>query len=59
MNETTMYDVKCDECKAVIRTTADVRESYAGGRCEGCKRGRIDRHDEAQEEILFPTQDAE
>ena len=30
------YDVKCDDCKATIRTTSDVKESYAGGRCATC-----------------------
>lgn len=30
------YAVKCDDCKVEIRRTDDVRESYAGGRCEAC-----------------------
>lgn len=41
-NETTTkrYIVKCDDCKVTIRQTDDVRESYAGGRCDTCgKRG--------------------
>ena len=29
-----MYAVNCDECKADIRQTEDVRESYAGGHCD-------------------------
>ncbi len=31
------YAVKCDDCKKTIRTTEEVRESYAGGRCGDCK----------------------
>lgn len=34
-----MYDVKCDDCKVTMRQTEDVRESYAGGRCDACKTG--------------------
>jgi len=34
---TTQYAVKCDDCKATIRQTADVRESYQGGRCDSCR----------------------
>ena len=30
------YVVKCDDCKTDIRRTHDIRESYAGGRCEVC-----------------------
>ena len=37
MNETNSYAVKCDECKATIRQTANVVESYQGGTCEKCK----------------------
>lgn len=29
--------VKCDDCKATIRETDDVRESYAGGQCFNCR----------------------
>jgi len=31
------YTVKCDDCKRTLRETDDVRESYAGGRCDTCK----------------------
>ena len=30
------YMVKCDDCKTVIRYTANVMDSYAGGRCAEC-----------------------
>jgi len=32
------YLVKCDECKRTIKTTDDIRESYAGiSQCVVCK----------------------
>ena len=36
------YVVKCDDCKIEVRRTDDVRESYAGTRCDACRElGRI------------------
>lgn len=32
-----MYAIKCDDCKATIRETTEVRESYQGGRCAACR----------------------
>lgn len=41
MNSTApTYAVKCDECKTTVRMTTDIRESYAGTRCESCRAGR-------------------
>jgi hypothetical protein len=31
------WAVKCDDCKTTMRRTEDVRESYAGGICDGCR----------------------
>lgn len=31
------YAVKCDECKTDMRRTDSLRESAAGGLCEGCR----------------------
>lgn len=33
-----VYAVKCDDCKAEMRRTHNVRESYAGGRCNSCRK---------------------
>jgi len=32
------YSVKCDECKKVIDRTNDIKKSYAGGKCNSCKK---------------------
>jgi hypothetical protein len=34
---TKTYEVKCSECRATVRTTENVRESYAGGTCDDCR----------------------
>lgn len=31
------FAVRCDDCKAAIRTTSDIDEAYAGGLCDTCK----------------------
>ena len=31
------YRIVCDNCKRLIRTTEDVRDSYADGRCTDCQ----------------------
>jgi hypothetical protein len=31
------YAVKCEECKATIRMTDNVRESSEGGTCDNCR----------------------
>lgn len=33
---TTVYAVKCDDCKRIITLTYSLRESAAGGRCRSC-----------------------
>lgn len=40
LSEAKIYDVKCDECKKVIRTSQDIRESFKGGTCFPCFSGR-------------------
>ncbi len=35
---TTLYSVKCDDCKRTMRMTLDIKASYAGTRCEECLR---------------------
>jgi hypothetical protein len=37
MNETTMYDVKCDRCRKTIGTTGSLGTSAAGGTCGVCR----------------------
>lgn len=39
------YAVKCDDCKRTIRLTDSIRESYEGGRCEGCRPPTVKRID--------------
>jgi len=33
-----MYNIKCDDCKKVIRKTEDIQKSYAGGLCKDCRK---------------------
>ena len=32
------YVVKCDDCKVELRRTGNVKESYAGGHCDACRK---------------------
>lgn len=32
------YAVKCDDCQTTLRTTIDLGESAAGGRCQACRK---------------------
>lgn len=34
---TTTYAVRCPECRATVRMTENLRESYQGQKCEACK----------------------
>lgn len=38
--ESLPYAIKCDDCKATIRRTSNVQESYQGGTCDRCKARR-------------------
>lgn len=38
------YLVKCDDCQQTIRETDEVRESYAGGRCQAYRDKTDARH---------------
>ncbi len=37
MATTNEYAVKCNECRSTVRMTANVRESYQGTQCQGCR----------------------
>lgn len=41
MNPVRLYDVKCDDCKTVLRSNASLRDSAAGGTCDECRAARL------------------
>jgi hypothetical protein len=48
---TASYTIKCDDCKATIGI-GSIRESAAGGRCEGCKRAAVAGYGDFRQEPL-------